>query len=588
MPQPLNIANLPQGFTVAGVPPGTQMTTSSPQTAGGDQSGQNPGILNINNLPAGASVAGSQQTPQAAPASGGNNQGGDQGFMGNVFGQGQGNWFQSILKNTIGSNGIGGLAGRPISSAVTAGAETGVANSKTQLSTVTQALLKKIQTLQPTDPARESLMQIVTENQKAMGISDDVMKSLEGNQETQEQNLGIAANSAATLAMGAATPATVVGKMGLNAGIGLLSGSGTAAANNEDAQSVAEQGVFGAATGAIISGVTSLGEKALQSIPTRLYSQFFKTTTDEFAKGMTTDAAQLLQKSDPATFQKLVENGIVKLNEDGTIQISKSTAQKALEAGIAGSPKSMGAQVAAKTMQLETQVQDAASKADPVEIGTWQRNSTVQLLQSFRDRIAKSSGGVFANALTDPLDTAIKTLTSSDGKISASDALGIRRMLDAMQKAKAYDPEANLSVSDSVLRNATSYFRKAVNDVPGMGDLMKQYSSYMDMLTDLQKRGAQLENTKAFNLFDLMAIMEGSHIAGGSGGVTKGVLMDALIRTITSARGSTYIAQGVNKVANAASSPVGQVAEQGITRGLSLLAPQAANQINPPATDSGQ
>jgi hypothetical protein len=420
-----------------------------------------------------------------------------------------------------------------------------------------------------------------------MGISDDVMKSLQGNQESQEQNLGIAANSAATLAMGATTPETVLGKMGLNATIGGLSGAGTAAANNEDAKSIVEQGTFGAATGAVISGIASLGEKALQTIPTRLYSQFFKTTTDEFAKGMTSDAAKLLQKSDPTTFQKLVDQGIVKLNEDGTIQVSKSTAQKALEAGIAGSPKSMGAKVAAQTMTLEGKVQEAAANADPVSIGTWQRNSTVNLLQSFRARIAKSGGGVFANALTDPLDAAIKTLQSSDGKISATDALGIRRMLDAMQKAKVYDPEANLSVSDSVLRNATSYFRKVVNDIPGMGDLMKQYSSYMDMLTDLQKRGAQLENTKAFNLFDLMAITEGAQAVGGKGsGIGMGVAFDALLRTITSAAGGTYIAQAVNKVAQAAASPVGQVGGEAATRGLSLFAPQLSEDINGPQDTS--
>ncbi|MDE2020391.1 MAG: hypothetical protein KGJ13_08655 [Patescibacteria group bacterium] len=513
----------------------------------------------------------------------------DKGFMGNVFGNGQGSWWEDLLKNSIGSNGVAGLLGRPISSAMTAGAETGVANSKSQLGNVTQALIKKIQTLPQGDPTRASLTQIVKENQKAMGISDETMNALESNQETQEQSLAIAANAAATLATGAtgapfysplldslfgigSKAAGIGAKIGANAIIAGLSGVGSAAANNESPEAVLAQGAFGAATGAILTGPTEVGYKILKSIPVRLYSQFFKTTTDEFEQGMTSDAAKMLQKTDPTTFQQLVDKGIIKLNADGTVQVSKSAAQRALEAGIAGSPKRMGAQIAAGAMKLENQVQNVASKADPVEIGTWQRNSTINLLQSFRDRIAKSGGGVFANAMTDPLDATIKILQGSDGTIPATDALQIRRMLDAMQKAKAYDPEANLTISDSVLKNATNYFRRVVNGIPGMGDLMRQYSNYMDMMTDIVKRGASLTNAKAFNVFDLMAITEGAKLGEGElGGLGLGLKLEIIARALTSATGGTFVAQGINNLSNVGSS---EAVRSGLERAGSLFGPK--------------
>jgi len=185
-------------------------------------------------------------------------QGGNGGFMQNVFGNGQGNWFEGLLQSTIGSKGIGGLIARPISSAMTAGAETPVAQSKDQLAQTTAALLKKIKTLAPNDPQRASLMQTVQENQKAMGMSDEEMKNLEANVETQEQNLGIAANTAATLSTGAAAPATAGLKILQGAGIGAESGFGNAAANNASAKDVAESTALGATIGAAIPAVTSL------------------------------------------------------------------------------------------------------------------------------------------------------------------------------------------------------------------------------------------------------------------------------------------------------------------------------------------
>ncbi len=515
----------------------------------------------------------------------GSTQAGDKGFMQNVFGNGNGNLGETILKNTIGSNGIGGLVARPIVSAMTAGATKTTADAAMQASQVTNKLLQYANSLPATDPHKSALISIAQSNQPAQDIATNVENKLGAAQETQEQNAGIAANAASTLAMGASTPATMLGKMGLNAAIGGLSGVGQAAANNGSVQDVIAQGTFGAATGAIISGAASLGEKALSTIPTRLYSQFFKTTTDEFAKGMTSDAAAILQKSDPTTFQRLVDSGVVKLNEDGTIQVSKSTAQKALEAGIAGSPKSMGAQVAAQTMSIETKVQDAATKAPPVSIGTLERDSTINLLQTFRDAISKANGGVFANDLTDPIDSAIKVLQNSkDGTIPAQDALQIRRMLDAMQKSKAYVQDSNLTINDSILKNATNYFRQQVNSIPEMKPLMNQYSSYMDMLTDLQKRGAQLQNTKAFNLFDLMAITEGGSVFGG-GNMGVGTLIDAGLRTVTSATGGTHIAQVLNGVNNAVQSPLGQTASTVAQRGVALTIPKVLNPLGPPTSN---
>ena len=348
------------------------------------------------------------------------------------------------------------------------------------------------------------------------------------------------------------------------AGVGALSGAGSAVEQGKGAADITKQALETGLTSGIVAPTIgkvagAIADKATGSLPERLYSQFFKTTTDEFAKGMTSDAAKILQKSDPELFDTLVKRGIVKVDSEGAIQVSKSTAQKALEAGISGSPKAMGAQVAANTMTLEGKVQDTIRKAPDIQLNAQYKKSLLGLLTAFKDRIGASEGGVFAKALTDPLDSAIAAVKSSKGTLAAEDALSIRRMLDAMQKARAYVPDANLSVSDSILKNATSFLRRSINALPGMGDIMGQYADNMSMLTDLQKRGAQLENTKVLNLFDLMAVTEGAQTLGEAGkSIGGGLTFDAVLRFLTSATGGTNVAQGLYKAGQAAATPLGQ------------------------------
>lgn len=350
------------------------------------------------------------------------------------------------------------------------------------------------------------------------------------------------------------------------AGVGALSGAGSAVEQGQSPVGVAESAlgtgvVSGLAAPALGKTAGWLGEKMTGALPEKLYSQFFKTTTDEFAKGINSEAGKVLQKQDPELFKALVDRGVFKVGEDGSIAVNKSAAQKAIEAGLMGSPKAMGAQLVAQNLQLSDAVDKAAAGAPPIKVNGQYAASLKQLLQTFYDRIDQAGGGIFANPLKEPLMEAIAKVDKAGqtGELATSDALQIRRMLDAMQKAKAYVSDANLSVSDSVLKNATNFLRRAVNAAPGMGDLMGKWSDNMAMLTDIQKRGAQLESAKTLNLFDLMAVTEGAQVFGeGANAVGKGITFDALMKFLTSATGGTTTGQGLYRLGQAAASPAGQ------------------------------
>lgn len=393
-------------------------------------------------------------------------------------------------------------------------------------------------------------------------MSYEDLSNVVGGIEEPHQVVGSAAQTLADVALPSGTGSWLAEALKW-AGVGALSGGGAAVESGKDALGTAEQAGI-TALGTSLLGpagklIGAVGSKITGALPEKLYSQFFKTTAEEFAKGMDSEAAKLLQKSDPELFQNFVDRGVIKVGEDGAVQVSKSTAQKAIEAGLMGSPKKMGAAVVAENMRLSSAVDAAAQKAPPIKLNGWYRNSLVQLLTTFRDRIQQSGGGMFANPLLDPLNSAIGKLTESKGELATADALQIRRMLDAMQKAKAYVTDANLTISDSVLKNATNFLRRAVNAAPGMGDLMSKWSDNMAMLTDLQKRGAQLESAKALNLFDLMAVTEGAQVFGGArDAIGKGLTFDAVMKFLTSATGGTYTGQGLYRLGQAAASPAGE------------------------------
>jgi hypothetical protein len=216
---------------------------------------QNPQVQNyVNNYKNNGDGTYSLNTPLTTPA--------QPTVASTIFGNDNGNVLEDIAKNTIGSQGIGGLVARPIVSALTVGATSDVANSKSQLAQVNQKLIQKLETMKPTDPQYENIKTTIAQNNQIMGVSNDTLDTLAKNQETQEQNLGIAGNTAATLSMGASgVGAGLTGLAGRSvegATIGGLGGAGQAAANNESAGSVATQGLIGAGIGATLPFATKL------------------------------------------------------------------------------------------------------------------------------------------------------------------------------------------------------------------------------------------------------------------------------------------------------------------------------------------
>ena len=240
-----------------------------------------------------------------------------------------------LVKNTIGSGGIGGLIAKPTTAAVTAPAQGNVAQSKDQLTQVTTALIQKISSLPTDDPRRAALSSIVQENLKAMGIADNTMTSLNDAQETQAENAGTALNAASTLAAGAGTGEAIANQGVKTIGqqiahgaitgaeVGAAQGAGTSmqdpnATIGSVAKDTVEGGVTGAATGGILEGALGAIGKGVTALSERSSNASTKAVQDSIAAV----DPDLSGKRLAASYEKGALNGT--LSKGGII--SKTTA----------------------------------------------------------------------------------------------------------------------------------------------------------------------------------------------------------------------------------------------------------------------
>lgn len=422
----------------------------------------------------------------------------------------------SLVKTTVGEEGVGGLVARPIVAAETAGATADVAQHKDQLAQVTNALLAKIKPLPAGDPRRDSLMEVVRENQGAMGIADDTLNSLQGAQESQEQNLGNALNAGATLASGATgAGSTLAEKLLLSTGMGAAYGAAQPAEKNAGAGAVAEGGALGAVTGAAtqgaLSGLGALGKYATQELPSSLLTGKLGFTVKQVQNGVNDKATDLILKN------KMV-----------------------------GSVASLSRSTDAAMSDLNTKISDA--------LAAHANDTTISLSQAAEDTANRLQKAGWSATAQDVMDAAkgllgkkpgSSILSSDEADLSATNRL--RQGLDAATKPSAFLKTQNPEQTTLAMEFANTLRGVVKTVAPETAPLFDEYAKNITLSHALDKLAAQghrirgLRDILGAGLGAFPGMFMGNPILGAAAGV-------GLERAATSLGVQTGVAVGLDQL----------------------------------------
>lgn len=290
--------------------------------------------------------------------------------------------------------------------------------------------------------------------------------------------------------------------------------------------------------GIIRGGFATIGEgaRALR-IPERLYSTLFKNTSDDMLQELRTEAFAGLQKTNPEKFNSFVKRGLIQVGEDGKIAINPTIAKQALDTGLRGSIRNMTKRVIEGTLESEAKVQDAVKGY----------KGTVNLKEPQFERvlreISKEYENVGFNEISDEAKLLADTIKNSKGSVNAEIALAVRRLLDRARVASSFDkPVSKLSLSQANLKTLADSVRSRVNALPRVGEIMKNYSFYIDALETLSKEAARRGNTQAVGLIDSLFLSGAFGSTSPIPGATAGILRKVLL----SGKGTTGLGQAIN------------------------------------------
>lgn len=269
------------------------------------------------------------------------------------------------------------------------------------------------------------------------------------------------------------------------------------------AVSLAETGDLGEAvkTGALfgaLKGVTGgLGELArAYRLPERIYSSIFKNTYQDVRQQLTTEGLKAFQKSDPEGFRQLVSSGIIKTGKGGVI-VDDTIAKQALDRGLKGSLRNMANTVVSGLYKSEDAVRKIAAKTKAkVDMSEKQFNTVLSQIAQEYEAVGFGQFAQKAKAL----NSAIK---ASKGKVSVGTALEIRRLLDGLRRQSSYGSQSPLlSLSQQNLKFLSNTLRSRVNSMKGMGNVMENYTFYIEALEHLGKAAQRSGNNQIVSLID--------------------------------------------------------------------------------------
>jgi hypothetical protein len=335
------------------------------------------------------------------------------------------------------------------------------------------------------------------------------------------QNIGFYGEKAAEFA----APASIVNKghAAINTlidGSGFLSAAGrvaskaaleggSAGAVNYGQTADTKQAATTAATaGAFKAGTGSLGEavKAI-NLPERLYSTIFKNSFQDMQQELKTVGTRAFEKADPARYNELVSKGIIKVGKDGKAVLDETLAKEALDQGLKGSLSNMANAVVRNKYELEDKVQTlAAHSRDTIAVPETQFESVFNKIASDYQDVGFGEFSSQAKRLADTLAT--------QKEFTVSDALDARRLLDSLRIRSSFGTApTHLSLGQDNLKFLANQLRARLNNVDGMGEIMKDYSFNIDALEALAKEAARRGNNQVISLIDSILLGGGVQAA---------------------------------------------------------------------------
>ena len=337
---------------------------------------------------------------------------------------------------------------------------------------------------------------------------------------------------------------------------------------------VAKSGVYTYLAGKTLETIAKIPpvKKALevvtQKIPERLYSTFFKTSSDDLSKQIRTGAMAKLQAENPELFANYVKQGIVRPGPSGVVEINPTLARQALDKAFGSGKTGRSLEKMAEYSYLKQFEMESAARnivkntGAKVNIGG-DKKGYLKLLDDSLKTFKKEGYGFLSREAGEAklLHKELSAVKSS--KIPADLALRIRRTLDTFRSASSFRQSTTLGPKQAIFKTAADKLRgRLANEVPGLKETMKEYKFYIDTADNLVAEAAKKGNTRIFSLFD--AIVGGSSLSGDVPGTGLGLL--AGLRTIQTPAILTFIARTLNQapevVSKIAPTAVGQATQK--------------------------
>ena len=362
----------------------------------------------------------------------------------------------------------------------------------------------------------------------------------------------------------------------LGAGVGALPGAAIGAAAGESVKQVIgsalgvrkEATIAGEVLRPVVTGTTTLvGGKLLGAVggkvvkpvikaigkgfPEKLMSQIFRRAKDDVSQLLRTETFVDLQKTNPELFNRYVQQGIIKIGKNKTVEVNPTLAQELLERGLAGTGESMTKYSFLKQFQLESEIRNIL-KGMKTRIDLPNKKAYISLLRDLVKQFGRQGGKFFSNRINDAKSFIKKLSSLKDDKIDPMDALDLRRFLDNMRNTGSFRTNPNLSVRQEAFKIAADRLRNILNQIPKIGPRMNEYRIWIEAVDALVENAVRTGNRRLLNLTDL--IVGGGGMAGGFPGT--GIGMAAFIRLFQTPLFLTKTAQVLKRVVEPKIPPV--------------------------------
>jgi hypothetical protein len=124
------------------------------------------------------------------------------------------------------------------------------------------------------------------------------------------------------------------------------------------------------------------------------------------------------------------------------------------------------------------------------------------------------------------------------GKISGKQLLDMRRFMDGMRYKSSYTTSNKLSLGQENTKYWSDFLRGKVNNIPGVGNIMKDYSFNIKAFDSIVKAAARNKNNNILGLLDTVML--------GTGNLIPAIAL----KGSRTAAVSTNIAQGLRAIEN--------------------------------------